>query len=97
MLMVHERATDGLNYFNIGPADEGISVLRIAQAVLREASPHTPLRFTGGHRGWIGDIPKFRYSIEKIRRLGWQPKLTSMQAIDRAVIEIHRQLCVQSL
>jgi UDP-glucose 4-epimerase len=97
MLIVHERTSDALNYFNIGPADEGTSVLRIAQAVLREASPLTPLRFTGGNRGWIGDVPRFRYSIEKIKRLGWQPKLTSMQAIDRAVAEIHRQLCVESL
>jgi UDP-glucose 4-epimerase len=97
MLIVHERGSDALNYFNIGPADEGTTVLNIAQAVLREASPLTPLRFTGGNRGWIGDVPKFRYSIEKIKRLGWQPKLTSTQAIDRAVVEICRQLCVESL
>ncbi len=92
MLLVYERSNDALNYFNIGPLDEGASVLYISQAVLREASPATPLRFTGGDRGWVGDVPKFRYSIDKIKQLGWQPKCTSPQAIDRAVAEIQEQL-----
>jgi UDP-glucose 4-epimerase len=88
MFIIRERTCDALNYFNIGPPDEGTTVLYIAQAVLREAAPSTPVRFTGGNKGWAGDVPKFRYSIEKIKTLGWQPKLTSVQAVDRAVAEI---------
>jgi UDP-glucose 4-epimerase len=95
MFIVYDHTSDTLNYFNIGPPDEGTTVRYIAQAVLREASPSTPMRFTGGHRGWIGDVPRFQYSIEKIKRIGWQPKLTSVQAIDRAVAEIHRQLHIE--
>lgn len=91
MFTIYERTSDTLNYFNIGPPDEGITVLHIAQAVLREAAPSTPVRFTGGNKGWAGDVPKFRYSIEKIKSLGWQPKLTSVQAVDRAVAEIYRE------
>ncbi|MGI8958221.1 MAG: NAD-dependent epimerase/dehydratase family protein [Bryobacteraceae bacterium] len=92
MFTIYERTSDALNYFNIGPPDEGTTVLYIAKAILREAAPSTPLRFTGGNRGWIGDVPRFRYSIEKIKRLGWQPKLTSLQAVDRAVGEIYREI-----
>jgi UDP-glucose 4-epimerase len=95
MFAVYERTSEALNYFNIGPPDEGASVLDIAQAVLREAAPSTPLRFTGGDRGWVGDVPRFRYCIEKIKKLGWQPKLTSMQAVDRAVAEIYRDIRAQ--
>jgi UDP-glucose 4-epimerase len=97
MFTVYERTSDALNYFNIGPPDEGASVLDVAQAVLRKAAPSTPLRFTGGNRGWVGDVPRFRYCIEKIKKLGWQPKLTSMQAVDRAVAEIYREIRAQSL
>jgi UDP-glucose 4-epimerase len=91
MFMVCERSSDTLSYFNIGPPDEGTTVLEIARAVLREAAPSTPVRFTGGNRGWVGDVPRFRYCIDKIKKLGWQPKLTSAEAVDRAVAEICRE------
>jgi hypothetical protein len=33
----------------------------------------------------------FNYSIEKLRRLGWVPRLTSNEAVDRAVREIVKE------
>jgi UDP-glucose 4-epimerase len=91
MLWIRKHANDRLNWFNIGPPDDGTTVKEIAQAVQREAAPTTPIRFTGGNKGWIGDVPKFRYSIEKLKRLGWSPRLTSRQAVERAVKEIHAE------
>ena len=91
MLWICERAQDPLNWFNIGPPDEGTTVKEIAEAVQKQAAPATPIRFTGGNKGWVGDVPKFRYSIEKLRRLGWSPQLTSRQAVERAVQEIHTE------
>ncbi len=88
MLFIIQHANDKLNWFNIGPQDEGVTVNEIAQEVLRVASPETPIRFTGGNRGWVGDVPKFRYSTEKLRHLGWAPKLTSHQALAKAVEEL---------
>jgi len=91
MGLICERACERLNWYNIGPPDEGATVREIAEAVLRQAAPSTPIRWTGGSRGWVGDVPKFRYSIEKIRRLGWSPKLSSSEAVERAVGEICRE------
>jgi UDP-glucose 4-epimerase len=91
MLLISEKAPDAFNWFNIGPPDEGATVLQIAEAVLRRAAPHIPIRFTGGNRGWVGDVPRFRYSIRKIEALGWSPQLTSAQAVERAVGEIHQE------
>jgi UDP-glucose 4-epimerase len=91
MLWIYEHASDALNWFNIGPPDEGATVKEIAEAVQRQAAPTTPIRFTGGNKGWVGDVPKFRYSIEKLKRLGWSPQLTSGQAVKRAVGEIHAE------
>jgi UDP-glucose 4-epimerase len=51
-------------------------------------APGAAIRYTGGSRGWVGDVPKFDYSVEKLLRLGWAPRLTSDQAVDRAVAEI---------
>jgi UDP-glucose 4-epimerase len=35
----------------------------------------------------VGDVPKFRYSTEKLKAAGWSPKLTSDQAVELAIRE----------
>ncbi len=77
MLFICQKANEPFNLFNIGPPDQGTSVRQIATAVSQEAAPSLPIRFTGGARGWVGDVPRFWYSIEKLSRLGWSPSLTS--------------------
>jgi UDP-glucose 4-epimerase len=37
--------------------------------------------FTGGDRGWKGDVPLVRLSIERMRVLGWSPTRTSREAL----------------
>jgi UDP-glucose 4-epimerase len=91
MLWIEEHAGERLTLFNIGPKDEGVTVRAIAEAVREDAAPNIPLRFTGGGRGWVGDVQRFRYSIEKLRALGWEPRLSSAEAVARAVKEIHAE------
>ena len=88
MLFIVERATDKLNFFNIGTADTATTVRYIAEAVVKHMSPGAKIRYTGGNRGWVGDVPRFNYSIEKLKQLGWSPRLTSTAAVDLAVEEI---------
>ncbi len=91
MLFIHEHASAPLNYFNIGPADEGVQVRFIAETVIRQTAPDLPIRYTGGAKGWVGDVPKFQYSTEKLARLGWMPAMNSAQTVERAVAEIHSE------
>jgi len=88
MLFIVERATEKLSFFNIGTAETVTTVRYIAEAVVKQMSPAAAIRYTGGNRGWVGDVPKFNYSIQKLKRLGWSPRLTSQAAVDRAVEEI---------
>ena len=47
--------------------------------------------FTGGvddGRGWKGDVKFMLLNIDKIKKLGWKPKLNSRQAVEKAVEEI---------
>ena len=88
MLFITDTAAEPLNCFNIGNADSITTVRYIAEAVLKRQSPGAKIRYTGGNRGWVGDVPKFSYSIEKLRTLGWSPRMTSNEAIDQAVEEI---------
>ena len=41
--------------------------------------------YTGGDRGWIGDSPFIFLDTAKIRSLGWKPKLTIRQGVERTV------------
>lgn len=92
MLFIEENSSEPLNYFNIGPTDEGVQVRFIAETVIRQAAPDLPIRYTGGTKGWVGDVPKFQYSVEKLARLGWRPAMTSAQTVARAVAEIHSEV-----
>jgi UDP-glucose 4-epimerase len=96
MLLVHDRTGGRLEYFNIGPDDEGVTVRFIAETVLRVAAPHLPVRYTGGSRGWVGDVPRFRYSVEKIGKLGWKPSMDSTATVERAVAEISEEFIARA-
>jgi UDP-glucose 4-epimerase len=91
MLFIVDHGAERLNCFNIGTADSGTTVRYLAEAVVKRMSPVARIRYVGGHKGWVGDVPKFAYSIAKLAKLGWVPRLTSDQALDRAVEEIAAQ------
>jgi len=40
-------------------------------------------KYTGGPRGWIGDNPLVELSLERIKKLGWRPTVSSEEAIRR--------------
>ena len=88
MLFITGNAKEKLNYFNIGTVGSVTTVRYLAETVVKQMSPGAKIRYTGGHRGWVGDVPKFNYSVVKLKELGWSPRLTSNQAVDRAVTEI---------
>ena len=44
-------------------------------------------KYTGGDRGWKGDVPKFSYNISKVLSTGWEPKHTSDEAVRQTVID----------
>ena len=88
MRFIVQHATDRRNVYNIGPEGEGTSVAFIAEQTVARILPGTPLAYTGGDRGWVGDVPRFRYSTERLAKLGWRPGLTSDEAVLRAIDEI---------
>jgi len=45
-------------------------------------------KYTGGERGWKGDVPQVRFDVSRMKTLGWEAKLTSDRAVERAIGEI---------
>lgn len=87
--IVHISALDGRRLtFNIGPFDEGVTVRFIAEAVRDRVSPKGVISYGEGPRGWVGDVPSFRYSVQRLMDTGWKPTRSSAQTIARAIDEI---------
>jgi UDP-glucose 4-epimerase len=89
MLLAGDRAHERVNIFNLGAADQ-ISVRTIAEKVVAATGGRARIEYTGGDRGWTGDVPQQLLSIAKIGRLGWSPQHTSAAAIDRTIAELLR-------
>jgi UDP-glucose 4-epimerase len=92
MSKVRSSSHDRLNYFNIGAGDSGISVHDIANIVVQEVSPNATITFGKGDKGWVGDVSRFTYSIEKLKGLGWRPSMDSTQAVRLATCQIAKEL-----
>jgi len=80
-----ERSHDPVNTFNIG-SEDWIDVVTIADIVSEEMGlSGVRYRFTGGARGWVGDVPKMQLSVERLKGLGWQCRTTSEESVRTAV------------
>jgi UDP-glucose 4-epimerase len=88
MLFIRDNAEERINLFNVGPDDEGATVEDIAKAVLEKVSPKAAIRYTGGSKGWVGDVAKFHYSIEKLGDLGWRTPSSSIEAVQLTVSQV---------
>jgi UDP-glucose 4-epimerase len=78
--------------YNLG-CDSFTSVTKIAQIVIEEMGlKDVKFKYTGGKRGWPGDVPIVHFNIDKMKKLGWQPKHTSDEAVRIATQRILKQL-----
>jgi UDP-glucose 4-epimerase len=85
MLFAVGKASSTVNTFNIG-SEDWIDVKSIAEIVCEEmALTGTKFLFTGGERGWVGDVPKMLLSVEKIKGLRWKPQTDSRESVRIAV------------
>lgn len=88
ILFAIENSKEDVNIFNIGSEDT-ISATGIGRVVVEEMGlSEVEFTYTGGSRGWKGDVPRMRLGIEKLKAIGWKPTYTS----ERSVRETARAL-----
>lgn len=97
MLAIKDKTKTGLDVYNIGPIDEGVFVSQIAQEVVNIVSPEAQIQYGNQSKGWVGDVPVFQYSLDKLIEFGWTPSLSSKEAVSRAVAEISAQELVRKI
>lgn len=88
ILFAIEKSKEDINIFNIGSEDT-ISATRIGETIVEEMKlPNAKFIYTGGNRGWKGDVPRMRLDIEKLKDIGWKPDCTSERSVRETVREL---------
>lgn len=80
IFLARARMDNTVNYFNVAGSTR-CTVKRMAEIVVEESGFDAEIVFTGGDRGWIGDVPSVDYDTVKVANLGWTPRLDSEAAI----------------
>jgi len=91
MCHVVESTTAPYNVFNLG-TETTTSVTTVADIVCDVLGVDPSYEYTGGDRGWTGDVPRMRLSIEKLADNGWEPTIESDAAVRRAAAELADEL-----
>lgn len=77
----YQKSHGKVNLFNLA-IEENSTVDEIADVIIREMKlKGVKRRYTGGAHGWIGDNPVVHLSIDKVKSIGWKPKVSSKEAI----------------
>lgn len=84
ILFVWENCNDKINVYNLG-VDSRTKVKDIAAMVIEEMQLDAQIVYTGGDRGWIGDVPEFDYDLSKVNNLGWKAKNSSNEAVRKSI------------
>lgn len=96
VFLANEALNSPFEVFNVATEDT-ISVYNIAQMAVECLGLKEPIafKFSGGDRGWKGDVPNIRLNSCKIRNLGWSNQYQSASAMRLsllAMIEENAQL-----
>jgi UDP-glucose 4-epimerase len=88
MVFGFKHADAHMNLFNLS-CDSTTTVTRIAEMVVEEMGLKNVLfKYTGGKRGWKGDVPRFQLDATKISKLGWKVSYSSDEAVRKAIRDV---------
>lgn len=85
-----ESVAEPFGVFNIA-AEEDVTVTEIAELAVEVAglpAGKTRFDYTGGDRGWKGDVPIVRLDTSRIRALGWTHTMSSREAMRQSMLAI---------
>ncbi len=83
VLLAHEKSSKPFNVFNVATGDyiTVTEIAKLAVEVVGLAPDSVRFDYTGGSRGWKGDVPVVRLNTDRIKSLGWSCKRSSKQAL----------------
>jgi UDP-glucose 4-epimerase len=88
VLLAADKAIPSFAAFNVATGDY-ITVKEIANLAVEclNLDPrHVAFEYTGGNRGWKGDVPVVRLNTDRIRGLGWKCRWNSREALRESML-----------
>ena len=91
ILFAVDHIADTVNIFNVGSEDT-IDATGIAGIVVEEMGlKDVEFSYTGGKRGWKGDVPRMLLAVDRLKELGWSPSYNSADSVRdtaRVLVEV---------
>ncbi|PIZ52018.1 nucleoside-diphosphate sugar epimerase [Candidatus Woesearchaeota archaeon CG_4_10_14_0_2_um_filter_33_13] len=85
MFLSIEKSNEKINIYNLGN-DDFVEIKTIAKKICDVLSlKDVSFQYTGGSRGWIGDSPFVHLDTLKIKSLGWAPKYSIMECVEKTI------------
>ncbi len=83
VLTAHLKTRKNFEVYNVATGDyiTVTEIARLAMEVSGLSDEDVRIEYTGGDRGWKGDVPIVRLNTDRIRSLGWTCRRTSRQAL----------------
>jgi len=80
--------TASYDVFNIGEKDSNVSVTEIAEMVRKLVNPNASIIYGTESYGWLGDMPKVEFNLDKLKTVKWSSKMNGKNAVLRTINEI---------
>ena len=94
IFLVAATAIKSYEVLNVA-TDDYVTVRQIADLAVTIAGlrpDEVRYDFTGGDRGWKGDVPIVRFDCSKIKKLGWRNRRSSAEALGDAMEDMRREI-----
>jgi UDP-glucose 4-epimerase len=92
MRCAFEKSSSQFDVYNLGIESYTV-VDRIGEIVIEEMGlSNVKFKYTGGRRGWPGDVPVVHFNVGKIKKLGWSAKHSSDEAVRIAAKRLIKEI-----
>jgi len=81
---IPKKNRKNFNVYNVATYDQ-VDVNCVADIVCKKLGVKPKIKYTGGDRGWIGDVPVVVLSIKKALSTGWKPMFDCRMSIKKTV------------
>lgn len=92
VLQTNNTQGKSFDVFNVSTKDQ-VTVNEIAKIVIDQlnlSQSQIRVEYSGGPRGWSGDVPNVQLNTDKITANGWSPTLNSKEAITLSISQMSR-------
>jgi len=91
MLLLEKNIPESFSCFNAATLDY-LTVKEIADITVEVMGlKDVKYVYTGGSKGWKGDVPIVRLNSEKLRKLGWKNQYSSREAMSLAIKSMYAE------